>query len=374
MKKTWSYWERGMYPKENDLLIIGAGFTGLSAAIHAKQLHPEWKVLLVERDAIAEGASTKNAGFACYGTIGEIQSDIELMGRDAALELVQKRWEGLNFLKTLVSIESIQFEAHGGTEIFLKGEEGAYASAITNMDRINAYFQKAGISEELFKVSAHFTRFDTGIGSINSGEEAQLNPMKALWELDLKARALGVTILRNTELIEVEPRSAGWKIITNKGDWLANQVLFCTNAFGFPGHQLDIIPARNQVLITKPFNHDLPLGNYHAQEGFLYFRTVGNRILIGGARHLAENEESTDQFGPNPYLLNHLKAFLDQELGLTGSWEMDQSWSGIIASGKAKDPLLLEVEPGLWYCGRFGGMGVALSAQKGREAAQVIRG
>lgn len=372
MKKSWSYWERLAYPQEQDLLIIGAGFTGLSAAYHAKKRHPNWRILVLERDLLAEGASSKNAGFACYGTIGEILSDFKLMGREEALQLVLKRWRGLQFLRDLVEEEPIEFRQYGGTEVFLEDEREAYENALDELGRINTYFKEAGISQELYRPSEHYKRINGALGSIFSGEEAQLDPVKTLTELEKQVLEMGVPILRGIEAKGFEQRGSEWKLLSNKGDWISSKLLFCTNAFGMAGKALDITPARNQVLITKPFKHDLPYGNYHAREGYIYYRTVGERILIGGARHLAFEEETTAQMGHNPRLIAYLGKYLDEVLGMAGQWELDQKWSGIIATGASKEPISEEIAPGLWFCGRFGGMGVALSAQQGYELANRL--
>lgn len=369
MNKSWSYWERLAFPQEYDLIVVGAGFTGLSAALHVQEQHPDWRILVLERDILAEGASSKNAGFACYGTIGEILSDIELMGREEALQLVVKRWQGLNFLKALVPEQAMDFQQYGGTEIFLDKERKAYEKATQEISGINAFFKEAGIADELYQLSTHYKGLKAGVGSIFSPLEAQLNPLKALMELESKAVQVGITILRGVEVQAIDSKHSKWSLNSNQGSWLAPKVLFCTNAFGLVGNELDIVPARNQVLITKPLEHRLPPGNYHAKEGYIYFRTVGDRLLIGGARHLAMEEETTAELGTNPQLIRYLGQYLDDILALGGQWELEQQWSGIIATGKSKKPITQEIEPGLWFCGRFGGMGIALSAQQGREVA-----
>ena len=369
-QKTWSYWEREFFPQKSDLIIVGAGFTGLSAAIHAALKFPNWRIQVLERGIEAEGASSKNAGFACYGTIGEILSDIKLMGANEALALVSQRLEGLAFLRDLVEVEHMDWQNHGGTEVYLKGEEEAWQESLNALNEINQSLGNLSLGKTLFKECAIPANLKTGIGAIYSPLESQLHPAKALHVLQSKAQELGVKILKGVEVFDHHQDQA-WRLETTAGNWICDRLLYCTNAFGMPGEDLDIVPARNQVLISKVFDHGLPQGNYHAQEGYLYFRTVGERLLIGGARHLDAEAETTSQIGINTYLQDHLKRFVVEDLQMP-DFEVDQQWSGIIATGKSKSVIAKSLKPNLWYCGRFGGMGVALSTKAGKEIVELI--
>ena len=370
LQKTWSYWEREFFPQKSDLIIVGAGFTGLSAAIHAALKFPNWRILVLERGAEAEGASSKNAGFACYGTIGEILSDIQLMGKEAALNLVCERLEGLAFLKDIVGEHHMDWQKLGGTEVYLKGEEDAWDESLSHLENLNQGLKELTQANNLFQECAVPQNLKSGIGAIYSPLEAQLHPAKALRVLQSKAQELGVKILKGVEVLNYY-QEQDWRLETTAGNWICDRLLYCTNAFGMPGTELDIVPARNQVLISKAFDHGLPLGNYHAQEGYLYFRTVGRRLLIGGARHLDTEAETTSQLGLNTFLQDHLKRFVAEDLQMQG-FEVEQQWSGIIATGKSKQFIAKALKPNLWYCGRFGGMGVALSTKAGKEIVDLI--
>ena len=65
MEPSFSYWERAAFIDHADVIIIGSGQVGLSAALHLKQQQPQLKVLVLERGFLPSGACTKNAGFAC---------------------------------------------------------------------------------------------------------------------------------------------------------------------------------------------------------------------------------------------------------------------------------------------------------------------
>jgi succinate dehydrogenase/fumarate reductase flavoprotein subunit len=81
--------------RKRDIIIIGAGFSGLWAAISIKEKSPEKSVLIIERNAVPLGASTRNAGFACFGSLTEVIADSQKMGWEKTLDLVRMRFEGL---------------------------------------------------------------------------------------------------------------------------------------------------------------------------------------------------------------------------------------------------------------------------------------
>lgn len=72
-----SYWEKEQYFRGNDLVVVGSGIVGLNAAIEYKLKYPRQKVLVLERGILPLGASTKNAGFACFGSVSELNDDLK---------------------------------------------------------------------------------------------------------------------------------------------------------------------------------------------------------------------------------------------------------------------------------------------------------
>src|SRR5258708_18490307 len=106
-------------------------------------------------------------------------------------------------------------------------------------------------------------------------------------------------------------------------------LLVCTNAFArqlLP--QLDIIPARGQVLVTSPIKK-LPFrGNFHFDEGFYYFRNLGNRVLLGGARNKALAAEQTDELITTTLIQNELERYLREVVLPRQAFTIEHRWSG----------------------------------------------
>ena len=118
-----SYWEKTHFLKA-DVVIIGAGIVGLNAAIALKKDNTTLSVLVLERGFLPSGASTKNAGFACFGSISELIEQEKLSGTEALKQLVAKRWKGLLKLRELLGDYQIDFQNHGGYELFRANEQG----------------------------------------------------------------------------------------------------------------------------------------------------------------------------------------------------------------------------------------------------------
>jgi 2-polyprenyl-6-methoxyphenol hydroxylase-like FAD-dependent oxidoreductase len=110
-----SYWERRMYFEGIDFLVVGSGIVGLSTAIHLKKSHPTAKIVIVERGVLPSGASTKNAGFACFGSPTELLDDLKTIPETSVWKTVEKRWKGLQSLKELLGT-SFSIEQHGSWE------------------------------------------------------------------------------------------------------------------------------------------------------------------------------------------------------------------------------------------------------------------
>ena len=113
MQYELSYWEKESFFKGIDVAIIGSGIVGLSAAIHLKTLEPNSRIVVLERGALPTGASTRNAGFACFGSMTELLDDLSHMSEDDVLGVVEKRWTGLQRLRSLVGDENLDFRQLG---------------------------------------------------------------------------------------------------------------------------------------------------------------------------------------------------------------------------------------------------------------------
>ncbi len=366
-----SFWEREYWYDTYDFLIVGAGIVGLTTALELSHRFPNAKIGVIERGAMPSGASTKNAGFACFGTVGEILDDLETCNETEVISTISSRWQGLQRLQSLTSDYDIQYTNDGGEEIFLTEVE--YTLCSDRLSYVNRLIHAATGVPEVIKPRHSTIKNAYKYGLYNS-LEAQLNPVLMVKSFISRLTHAGVDIIYNMHVNEYERIEDMYHVAVNDGmQIMAKHLIFCTNAFT---RQLcdidDIVPARNQVMVTKPISNLRLRGTYHYNKGYVYFRNIGDdRVLIGGARHIDAQGEQTSEFGSHAEILSYLKNFLS--LHVVGeNIVVDCEWSGIIATGISKKPIISKVADRLYVGARLGGMGVAIGSDVGYTLAQLI--
>ena len=374
-----SFWESQSY-LDQDYLIIGAGIVGLSTAASLLEKQPHARVAILERGILPAGASTKNAGFACFGSLTELLSDIQAFGVDTALSIVESRWRGLRRLRERLGDGQLAYENLGGFELLAEEQ----LSVLDRLDEVNTLlrpifgapvFHRADEALAGFGFSRH--RVST---LLCNPHESQLDPGRMMRALATYVQARGGLIVSGAQ---VEDYECGSHAVTVgvRHDALGERIRFrgralgvCTNAFAsqlIPG--LDIQPGRGQVVITEPIP-GLPVrGTFHSHEGYFYFRNVGDRVLLGGGRHLDFAGESTTAFSDNSTISSALESLMHEVILPGRDVRIAQRWSGIMAFGATKKPIVARVGPRVHVGVRMGGMGIAIGSNVGHELAAMMR-
>ena len=133
-----SYWEQKHWIKAVDFAIVGSGIVGLSSALFLKKRFPKSNIIILEKGILPQGASTKNAGFACFGSISEILKDLKSHSEDEVLELVRDRVNGLKLLRKILGDVNINFKCLGGYELFLENDSEIYENCLQNIGYVNS--------------------------------------------------------------------------------------------------------------------------------------------------------------------------------------------------------------------------------------------
>src|SRR5690606_26384834 len=131
-----SYWELDTYFRKVDFVIVGSGIVGLSTAYHLRLKHPAAKILILEKGMLPEGASTKNAGFACFGTLSEILGYLTSNPEEEIYRLVKRRYNGLRKLRGLLGDETMDYQQAGGFEIFRQQDRALMEHSLSRMEEI----------------------------------------------------------------------------------------------------------------------------------------------------------------------------------------------------------------------------------------------
>ena len=368
----WSYWELKNWFADVDFIVVGSGIVGLHAALQLRERFPESKILVLEKGMLPQGASTKNAGFACFGSISEIIDDLHSHTEEEVIQLIQKRWQGLQMLRKKLGDSAIDFKPYGGYELFLNENESAYKECLSKIPFIN------DILRPLFKSDVFVKEIDRfGFGGIHENLvfnpfEAQIdtgNMMQALIKL---AISKDILILNRQTVTAFSETQKGVEVALDDFSFSTKKLLFATNGFAGQLTNGNVKPARAQVLITAPIpNLDIK-GTFHLDKGYYYFRNIGDRILFGGGRNLDIEGETTTEFGQTASIQNQLEKLLKEVILPNREFKIDHRWSGIMGIGSSKNPIVEQISEHV-YCGvRLGGMGVAIGSLIGTELADLV--
>lgn len=367
-----SYWEIKNWFTDVDFLVVGSGIVGINAAIRLRERFPSARILIVERGQLPQGASTKNAGFACFGSLSEMAADLRTAPPEDVFALVKKRWDGLNWLRTKYGDSAIGFKNYGGYELFLDSQPELFDECLQSMDRVNKLLRPL-FKSDVFSVRSNTMKFaNVKDRLLYNPFEGQVETGKLMLTLLKDAAAHDIQILNSATLDAFEAQSDGVLVRINGYEFKTGNLLFATNGFSARITNQRVAPARAQVLVTKPID-DLHLkGTFHLDEGFYYFRNIDNRILLGGARNLNIQGETTEDFGTTQQIQDRLEQLLSEVILPGQPFEIDHRWSGIMGMGIQKSPIV-EALGDRVFCGvRLGGMGVAIGSLIGRELAELV--
>lgn len=369
---NFSYWEKSSLITSNHFTIIGSGIVGLFAAIEIVNKFPAKKVVVIERNFLPEGASTKNAGFACFGSVSELTDDLQNMSLNQIMTLVELRFKGLEKLIKTLGKERIEYKNSGNWELF---SADSYKDFEDKIEFWNQHLKDI-TGENTFQLkngkNFAFQGFDKYVfnqyeGSINTGLM-----MHNLMHL---AREKGITIFNGLEITRFEENQNEVSLYQNDNLILKTEnLIICNNGFArqfLP--QFDVKPARNNVFVTSKIQGLSFDTCFHLDKGYTYFRNVdSNRVLIGGARNLDIENEETAEIGINPKIKKHLIEILKDKIIPNQNFTIDYEWSGVLGVGKEKFPIIKKLSSRVYCAVRMGGMGVAIGSIVGQKAAEMV--
>jgi len=369
---NYSYWEIKDYFQTFDLVVIGSGIVGLSTAISFKKNNPKAKLLILEKGIMPNGASTKNAGFACFGSPGELLDDLSKMPENSVWETVKMRWEGLQLLRKRLTDKHIDFRAYGSYELYSEKKELSFCKE--QIGFLNTEIKRViGLKNCFEDRSATMNLFHNVKGAVFNSFEGQIDTALMMKNLLALARKNGIEILNNVDVLNITEANEQVELKSNLGIFKAHKVVVATNGFARSLLKIkDVKPARAQVLITKPIKNLKIKGTFHFFKGYYYFRNIDNRILFGGGRNLDLKGETTSEQGLNSVIQNQLDTFLKEMILPHTPFEIDHRWSGIMGVGREKKPIIRPVGKNVLAAIRMGGMGIAIGSFVGEEAAKAI--
>lgn len=370
-----SFWEKDVFLKKYDVIIIGAGFSGLWLAYFLKKYQPKIEIAILEAGTLPTGASTKNAGFSCFGSPSELLENIEVMGINQAMFWSEKRYKGINMIRQCFGSE-VEFDDCGGTELF--NDKILFEETKDQLSTLNHSIKSIVGNDNHFYLddniiqNAGFSGFQYAIknsveGSIHSGKLINI--------MTETLHAMKVRIFNGVKVQSFDNELDSIKVYAENGlIFEARHLSITTNAFTkqlLP--EVDLYPGRGQVLITEPIEGLNWRGTFHFDKGYYYFRNYRNRVLFGGGRNLDFKAENTDEFALTELVQNKLEQLLYENIiPEHKNIRIDHRWSGIMAFDETKTPLSKCLNNRLSISVRMNGMGVALAPTLSESLANEI--
>ncbi|CAM1371235.1 FAD-dependent oxidoreductase [Tenacibaculum soleae] len=367
---NYSYWELKEWFTNVDFTIIGSGIVGLNCALNLTKKYPKAKIIILEKGMLPQGASTKNAGFACFGSLSELIDDLKTHTEQEVYNLVEKRWKGLQLLRKTLGDKNIDFQQNKGFELFEDKE--FYDECLVEKNKINQLL-KPLFSSDVFFVDDNIFKFkNIQQNYITNQFEGQIDTGKMVASLLKLVQSLGIKIVNNISVESFVENNQSVHIKTDKITFSANKLCIATNGFANQLLNENIQPARAQVLITKPIKNLHVKGTFHLNKGYYYFRNIDDRILFGGGRNLDFKAEETLEFGETTIIQNKLEKILKTTILPSTNFEIEHRWSGIMGVGSQKKAIVKQLSNNV-FCGvRLGGMGIAIGSLVGKELADLL--
>lgn len=360
-----------------EVAIIGAGFTGLSAAHHLRQAG--FGTAVVEACDAGWGASGRNGGMAVLRYKKGFGALAKAYGNEVTLGLHKMILDAVDTLESIVSAHGLDcdFSRYGHITA------AASSSALRELEADRAWLaQHANDTSPLILQSAAMReRTGTSVyaGGYLDGRAAGIHPMRYSRGLAAALARKGVSIFCGTPVVSVTREGDGYRLQTPAGSVRCQRVIVATNAYTdrMPldlGLDRRIVPVASSVITTAPIP-DAVLAEILPHKHLVtdtrkltnYFRRLpGNRLLYGGRGDLHGRDKPDSFRGLEKLLVNTFPQ-------LAGS-EIEYRWSGKVAVTLDNFPHLGELSPGMFYAMGYGGRGVALAQLLGKLAARLAMG
>jgi glycine/D-amino acid oxidase-like deaminating enzyme len=289
-------------PAEVDVAIVGSGYTGLNAARVLAQNNTN--VVVLERNTIGWGASSRNGGMATPGIKQSIGNIYKRYGREMGRLFWQASLDAIDLIDRLVTEEKIECDWARQGHIAL-----AYKPAHFESMKQRAAWLKKELGHITHPVSRAEIRSEIGTdayyGGLADDYSGGLQPAKYVFGLARAAARYGAHLCQNTDVKRIEKLPQGFQVHTGQGVVKAKEVLVATNGYTdrtAPQLKPKIFPIGSYIIVTEPLAAELqqllsPKGRmFYDSKWFLnYFRlTPDGRMLWGGRNNLSTNMDLHD--------------------------------------------------------------------------------
>jgi glycine/D-amino acid oxidase-like deaminating enzyme len=364
-----------MLPREVDVAVVGAGFTGMNAA---RELVTAGKhVAVLDEGSLGSGASAVNGGMVNYGLKAATTTVFKRFGSTLGRQFWDASLASIDLVEKVVRDEGINCDFHRGGAVEMGYRDRDLA---TFQHEAEWLLEKVGFELEVVGPDRVRAFVDSPAFRCAMADSigAGLHPAKYVWGLAGAIAAKGVQLVEDAAVTDVSPTRDGFIVTTSRGPLRAGQVLLATNGYTTtrPVGELRrrVVPIGSYVVVTEPLRADVAerlIPNdrvaWTARRLLNYFRrTPDNRLLMGGRNNLSTDldlQHSADILGRT---VHHVFPEL-AEVPIT------HTWSGKLGITFDLMPHIGRID-GVWYALGYGGHGVGIGTYVGSEVGKLMAG
>lgn len=356
-----------------DVCIVGAGYTGLSAALHLAERG--YSVAVLEAERVGWGASGRNGGQLGTTHRKDQQTLEEMLGREWAHRLWSLAVDGLATVKQLIADHKIDCELKPGIlhAAWKEREAPEMRAEVEHMAREYGVTTLRYVPRDEIREMVATTRYHGGILDLGA---AHLHPLNYCLGLARAAAAKGVRIFENSRVLDIA-RTDPARVATAKGSVTARHVVIACN--GYLGRLEPriagrIMPVNNFILATEPLGEAAARALIRDDVGVQdtkfvidYYRlSADHRLLFGGGENYSGR------------LPRDLAAFVRKPMlrvfPQLKDVQIDYAWSGTLAITMPRIPDFGRLAPNVFYAQGYSGQGINIATLAGKLLAEAVAG
>lgn len=367
---------------EFDVLIIGAGYTGLWSAYYLHLNDPSLKIAIIEKNTVGYGASGRNGGWCSTIMPMSLDSIAKRHGRDQAVAMQNAMFATLDEIKTRTTSLGIDCDFVQGGSIEVLRSENQFVRAENRVRHLRQY----GYGDDFYQLldrdeTINILRSSHTMAGLLDRHSAVIHPKKLCLGLANVVRAQGTKIIENLDVLAY---SAG-QVETRHRTYKANIVLRTTEAFSvnFSQDKRTVIPLYSMMVATEPLTADVwsdiglqgrPTFNDGRNMIIYGQRTADHRLAFGGRGapyHFGSKISTTFNFNQN--VAQRLRSTLIDLFPVLERTEFTHHWGGPLAAPRDWTfNISYNPATGLGSAGGYVGDGVATSNLAGRTLADLV--
>ncbi len=371
-------------PRDADVCVVGAGFTGLWTAYELKRANPALEVVVLEAECVGFGASGRNGGWVLGAISGSESAWRRRAGTDASRRMLEAIQATVGEVHNVVEREQIDCDWHQGGSLTVAQNETQLARLRAILAAEHEWagqisgWRLLGAGELRQRVAVA-----RGLGALYTPYCARVQPAKLAQGLARAAERVGVVIHEGSRVIEIAPGLAR----TSSGEMSVRNVLLATEGYtaNLPGRHRLLLPLNSAMIVTAPLEADTwrRIGWENAETildgsyAYTYSqRTADGRIAIGGRGVPYRFASRTDREGPVPTkTVRELRERLGALFPDVRSVGVERAWHGVLGVSRDWCPTVsFDRRSGIGFAGGYAGEGVAASNLAARTLRDLVLG